>query len=123
MSRLTKLRALKWPTIAYEVQKNLTMSRHAYTAMPVVMNKAKFESLSPELQKVLIDSAQAAGRLQRDLNAKDETRMVADLKSKGMQVLETYDAAPFRRLVSGETRKAFVEKNGGELLAAVDATR
>src|SRR5205823_5859389 len=29
----------------YEVQKNLTMSRHAYTAMPVVMNKAKFDAL------------------------------------------------------------------------------
>jgi hypothetical protein len=39
-----------------------------------------------------------------------------------MQVLESYDAAPFRKLVGSETRKAFVEKNGSELLAAIDAT-
>jgi TRAP-type transport system periplasmic protein len=106
----------------YEVQKHLTMSRHAYTAMPVVMNKAKFDALAPELQKVLVESAVQAARFQRALNAKDETRIVADLRSKGMQVLESYDAAPFRKLVGDETRKAFVEKNGSELLAAIDAT-
>jgi tripartite ATP-independent transporter DctP family solute receptor len=106
----------------YEVQKHLTMSRHAYTAMPVVMNKAKFDALAPELQKVLVESAVHAARFQRELNAKDEVRIVADLRSKGMQVLESYDAAPFRKLVGSETRKAFVEKNGSELLAAIDAT-
>ncbi len=106
----------------YEVQKHLTMSRHAYTAMPVVMNKAKFDALGPDLQKVLVESAAQASRFQRELNAKDEARIVADLRSKGMQVLETYDAAPFRKLVGDETRKAFVEKNGGEMLAAIDAT-
>ena len=106
----------------YEVQKHLTMSRHAYTAMPVVMNKAKFDALTPDLQKALVEAAQQAARFQREMNARDETRIVADLRSKGMQVLETYDAAPFRKLVGDETRKAFVEKNGSELLAAIDAT-
>jgi tripartite ATP-independent transporter DctP family solute receptor len=107
----------------YEVQKHLTMTRHAYTAMPVVMNKGKFDALTPDLQRVLAEAAHAAGRFQRDLNAKDEMRIIADLKSKGMQVLETYDAAPFRKAVEAETRKAFVEKNGGDLLAAIDSAR
>jgi tripartite ATP-independent transporter DctP family solute receptor len=107
----------------YEVQKHLTMSRHAYTAMPVVMNKAKFDALPPELQKVVTEAAQAAGKYQRDLNAKDETKIIADLKAKGMQVIESYDAAPFRKTVEAETRKAFVDKNGGDLLAAIDAQR
>jgi tripartite ATP-independent transporter DctP family solute receptor len=106
----------------YEVQKHLTMSRHAYTAMPVVMNKAKFDALAPALQKALVEAAQLAARFQRELNAKDESRIVADLRSKGMQVLETYDAAPFRKLVGDETRRAFVDKNGPQLLAAIDAT-
>lgn len=106
----------------YEVQKHLTMSRHAYTAMPVVMNKARFDALAPELRKVVLEAAQAASRFQRELNAKDETRIIADLRSKGMTVLESYDAAPFRKLVGDETRKAFVEKNGGDLLAAIDTT-
>jgi len=106
----------------YEVQKHLTMSRHAYTAMPMVMAKAKFDSLSPELRKVLTESAQAAGRYQRELNAKDEAKIIVDLRAKGMTVLETFDAEPFRKIVVGDTRKSFVEKNGGALLTAIEAT-
>lgn len=105
----------------YEVQKHLTMTRHAYTAMPVVMTKARFDALPPEQQKVIAEAAQAAGRYQRELNARDEAKIIADLRANGMTVLETYDAAPFRKIVGEETRKAFVEKNGGELLAAIDA--
>ncbi|HUG23315.1 TRAP transporter substrate-binding protein [Piscinibacter sp.] len=106
----------------YEVQKHLTMSRHAYTAMPVVMNKAKFDALAPDLQKALADAAQHAANFQRALNAKDEASTIADLRAKGMQVIETYDAAPFRKLVGDETRRAFVDKNGSQLLAAIDET-
>jgi len=106
----------------YEVQKHLTVSRHAYTAMPMVMAKAKFDSLSPELRKVLAESSQAAGRYQRELNAKDEAKIIADLRAKGMTVIETFDAEPFRKVVVAETRKAFVEKNGAALLTAIDAT-
>ena len=114
--------AITYSARFYEVQKHLTISRHAYTAMPMVMSKAKFDALSPELQKVLTESAQAAGRYQRELNAKDEARIIADLRTKGMAVLESFDAEPFRKLVVEQTRKAFVEKNGGTLLTAVDAT-
>lgn len=105
----------------YEVQKHLTMSRHAYTAMPVVMSKAKFDALAPELQKILAESAQAAGRFQRELNDKDEKRLIADLRAKGMAVIEHFDAEPFRKLVVAETRKSFIEKNGNTLLSAIDA--
>ena len=114
--------AITYSARFYEVQKHLTISRHAYTAMPMVMSKAKFDALSPELQKVLTESAQAAGRYQRELNAKDEARIIADLRTKGMTVLESFDAEPFRKLVVEQTRKAFVEKNGGTLLTAVDTT-
>ena len=41
----------------YEVQKYLSMTRHAYTAMPVVMNKARFDALEPEYQKALLEEA------------------------------------------------------------------
>jgi tripartite ATP-independent transporter DctP family solute receptor len=115
--------AITYSAKFYEVQKHLTMSRHAYTALPVVMAKRKFDALAPDLQKVLTESAQAAGRFQRDLNAKDEARIVAELKTKGMTVQENFDAEPFRRIVVAETRKSFVEKNGDGLLAAIDATR
>jgi tripartite ATP-independent transporter DctP family solute receptor len=115
--------AITWSAKFYEVQKHLTMSRHAYTAMPVVMTRSRFEMLAPDLQAILLEATRTAGRFQRETNARDETRIIAELKDKGMKVIETFDAEPFRRLVSESTRKIYSEKNGTELLGAIDALR
>src|SRR5574343_1648805 len=62
-----------------EVQKYMSMTRHAYTAMPVVMNKAKFAALAPAQQQALIASALAAGTFQRALIPKNQARDTAYL--------------------------------------------
>lgn len=41
----------------YEVQKYLAVTHHQYVSEPLIMNKAKFDSLSPELQQILLDAA------------------------------------------------------------------
>ena len=107
----------------YEVQKHLTLTRHAFTAMPVVYSKQKFDALKPELQKVLLDSASDARLLQRNTNQKNEAGIVADLRKQGMSVIESYDPMPFKAIVGDVVRKAYVTKNGPELLAAVDAVK
>lgn len=107
----------------HEVQKHLTLTRHAFTAMPVVLNKAKFDGLAPELQKVLIDAAQEAKQFQRALNQKNEASIIAELRKSGMSVIENFDPAPFKAAMGDELRKAHVAKNGPELLAAVDAIK
>ncbi|HSV37033.1 MAG TPA: TRAP transporter substrate-binding protein [Ramlibacter sp.] len=107
----------------YEVQKHLTMTRHAFTAMPVVFSKQKFDALKPELQKVLVDSAGDAKLFQRTSNQKNEAGIIADLRKQGMTVIETYDPAPFKAIVGDAVRKSYVTKNGPELLAAVDAVK
>lgn len=112
-----------WSAKFNEVQKHLSMTRHAYTAMVIVMNKAKFDGLKPEHQKIILDAAAEGGKFQRELNAKNEMMMVADLKKKGMQVIENIDSAPFRKVVAEETRKLFIEKNGPDVINAIDAAR
>lgn len=107
----------------YEVQKHLTMSRHAFTAMPVVMNKKKFDALKPEQQQALLSAAQDAKLFQRQLNQKNEAGIIADLRRHGMTVVETFDPAPFRAIVGEPLRQSFVAKNGPELLNAVDAIK
>lgn len=107
----------------HEVQKHLTLTRHAFTAMPVVLNKAKFDGLAPELQKVLIDAAQEAKQFQRALNQKNEASIIAELRKSGMSVIENFDPVPFKAAMGDELRKAHVAKNGPELLAAVDAIK
>lgn len=107
----------------YEVQKHLTMTRHAFTAMPVVFSKQKFDGLKPELQKVLVDSAADAKLFQRASNQKNEAGIIADLRKRGMSVIENYDPAPFKAVVGDAVRKSYVAKNGPELLSAIDTVK
>lgn len=54
-----------WSAKLYEVQKYLSLTNHGYTPLIVVMNKAKFDALSPALQTALVEAAQEAGAYQR----------------------------------------------------------
>ncbi|HEU0201006.1 MAG TPA: TRAP transporter substrate-binding protein [Burkholderiaceae bacterium] len=108
-------------TKMHEVQKHLSLTRHAYTALVVVMNKAKFDGLKPQHQTVLLEEALAAARLQRELNAKGEAAALAQLRAKGMQIVENPDVNAIRALVRDETRRLYVEKNGDAVLKAIEA--
>jgi TRAP-type transport system periplasmic protein len=99
----------------YEVQKHLSLTQHAFTTAPLVMNQNKYAALSPDLQKVVIDSARQAGVLQREMNAASEASSLAELKAKGMQAVEQIDSGAFQRIVADEVRKEFATKHGAEL--------
>jgi len=105
----------------FEVQKHLSLSRHAFTTGPLVMNKAKFEALSPELKTILVETGKEAARLQWKMNEDSEAGSLAELKAKGMQVVETVDRDAFRKIVADEVRKDFVDKFGAELPTQIDA--
>ena len=110
-------------TKMYEVQKHLSLTKHAYTALIVVMNKAKFESLKPEFQQILLQEAANAAVFQRDLNARSEASALAELRKHGMQIVEKPDIDGIKAIVKDEVRKMFIEKNGDDLLKAIDAQR
>ena len=103
----------------YEVQKYMSLTRHAYTAMPVIMNKAKFAALTPSQQQALIESAVAAGTFQREFNRKSEAGDIAFLRSQGMQIEENVNPEPFRKLVAEPIKQLFAEKHGTQLVDAV----
>lgn len=112
-----------WSAKLYEVQKHLTLTNHAYSALIVVMNKAKFDALPPAHQQALIDSAREAGNLQRKLN-NDNTRIIIDnVKKAGLTVVESIDPAPFLEATK-PGRQTFFNKFGGEnYIKAIDADR
>ncbi len=112
-----------WSAKFHEVQKHLTISNHVYSPLILVMNKAKFESLPANVQTIVVDAAREAAKYQRDLNAGNAGKVVADLKKSGMQVIETVDMAPFQKIVSESIAKTFAEKNGPALLQAIEATK
>ena len=107
----------------YEVQKYMSLTRHAYTAMPLIMNKARFDRLPADQQQALIEAARAAGTFQRELNRMSEASDIAFLKSQGMQIDESVDPGPFRKLVTEPVKQLFAEKYGAQLVDAVANTR
>ena len=107
----------------YEVQKYLSLTNHAYSALLVAMNKAKFDALSPAHQKAVIEAAQEAGAYQRKLNNDNVAKILAEVKKAGLQVIEKVDPAPFFE-ASKPVRQMFTSKYGGEeYIKAVDAIR
>ena len=110
-----------WSSKLYEVQKYLSLTNHGYTPLIVVMNKAKFDALSPELQNAMIEAAKEAGQYQRDLNVKNEKEIITSLQKQGIEVIEKVDTQPFQAVIAEQVRKSFVEKHGDALLKQVDA--
>jgi TRAP-type transport system periplasmic protein len=110
-----------WSSKFWEVQKYLTLTDHAYSPTVAVMNKAKFDKMPAGQQNVLIDSARDAVKFHREFNAKENARIIGELKKLGIQVVEKPDMAPFRKIVLGPVMKAYNDKNGPELLKAIEA--
>ena len=107
----------------YEVQKFLSLTNHAYSALLVSMNKAKFDALSPEHQKAVVEAAQEAGAYQRKLNNDNMKKIIEDVKKAGLQVIENVDPNPFMEMTK-PVRQTFVSKYGGdEYIKAIDAVR
>lgn len=109
-----------WSAKLYEVQKYLSMSKHAYTPLIVVMNKKKFDELSPEIQAILISSAKEMGQYQRQLNKENEVMIIAGLKKAGVEVIEDLDRSKFEAIIAQKGRDYFKERYGDELIKLID---
>ena len=105
----------------YEVQKYLSITNHGYTPLPVVMNKAKFDALSAEQQEMLIAAAREAGAYQRQLNADQESTLLAEMEKDGLEIIRELDTTPFRETIETQVRQMYIDHNGDELPKAIDA--
>jgi len=79
----------------YEVQKNIVLTGHIIDYPFVMINDKKFQKLSPELQKILVDSINDArlwslGEVERENHA-----VLNELQEKGLNIVEV-DKAVWR---------------------------
>ena len=93
----------------YEVQKYLTLTKHAYSPTLVLFSKKIWDTLSPQEQGVLRECAVEGRAEQRKANRAAEEKSVANLRSKGMQVNEI-SAAEMVRI--REKSKVIYERHG-----------
>jgi tripartite ATP-independent transporter DctP family solute receptor len=105
----------------HEVQKYLSLTGHAYTAAPLVMNLNKYNSLTPKQQKTIRSAALKAAAYERDLNAQDQSGSLEAMKKAGTQVVMDPDANAFRNVVKDAVREMYVGKHGDALIKKVEA--
>ena len=71
-----------------EVQRYLSVTRHAYTPFLVLYSKRLWDQLSAQEQAVLREAAMEGQKVQRAANRALNEKSLASLKTKGMQVNE-----------------------------------
>ena len=78
-----------------QVQKHLSLTGHVYSPGIFLMSKAAFDKLSAADKTAFIESAKEGAKANRARDDEDDAKGVADLKSKGMSVVENLDKAKF----------------------------
>jgi tripartite ATP-independent transporter DctP family solute receptor len=78
-----------------QVQKHLTLTGHVYSPAIFLMNKATFDKLSAADKQVFLDAAKVAVAANRARVDDDDAKGVAELRSKGMQVIDSPDKTKF----------------------------
>ena len=72
----------------YEVQKYLSVTRHAYSPFFVLYSKKLWDQLNPQEQAVLREAALAGQTVQRDASRAQDEKSLAILRAKGMLINE-----------------------------------
>lgn len=104
-----------------EVQKFLSMTEHSYAMLVVVMNAKKFDSLPPEQQKIVKQTAAEAIAYERQLSIDREGKILSDLAERGMKINKDVDKAAFQKAVS-KTWDTYVSKFGDDMIKKIQAT-
>ena len=105
----------------FESQKYLTISQHAYAPNVIMMSMKVWNKFTPEQQKLLQESAQAAAEYNRKLDNDNGAQWLQFLKDKGMQVTEP-DVEAFRKAVEPVYRK-YEAQFGKDLIKSILETK
>ena len=114
---------LIYSTKIHEVQKYMSLTEHAYTALDVVMNLKKYQELKPEHQQALLDSLRESLTWQRKLNNDLEGQAIKGMRATGMQIEEQPDREAFRKIVVEPTAEEYVKRFGRETLTKIRNVR
>ncbi|MFO1412540.1 MAG: TRAP transporter substrate-binding protein [Burkholderiales bacterium] len=97
-----------------QVQKYMTLTGHVYSPALILMNKAKWDALSPADKQAFNEAAKEAVKANRARIDEDEKRAVADLRAKGMNVVDNVDKARFQATLTpvyADFSKRFGQEN------------
>lgn len=91
----------------HEQVKNLTITNHTYNTVGVVMNAERFNSLTEEQQKAIIDAAKEAGQYQSQLYKESEDKNIQAMIDAGVEI---YELTPAEREKIFKPTEEFAEQ-------------
>ena len=97
-----------------QVQKHLSLTGHVYSPGIFVMNKGSFDKLTAADKQAFVDAAKEGVKLNRARVDADDATGVAELRAKGMTVIDNVDKARFVTMlapVNAEFEKQFGKAN------------
>lgn len=106
----------------YEVSKYFSWTRHFATPDVILISKKVFDKLTPEQQKIFIETGKEATLKSRELWSAMEKEHIAELKKKGVQFNEVADVKPFVERVK-PVWKAYTDKFGTSLVDEIQAIK
>lgn len=97
-----------------QVQKHLSLTGHVYSPCVFLMNKGAFDKLSAADRQAFLEAAKEATKANRARVDEDDAKGVADLRAKGMTVVDNLDKTKFVQAltpVNAEFEKQFGKAN------------
>jgi TRAP-type transport system periplasmic protein len=97
-----------------QVQKHLSLTGHVYSPAIFLMSKGAFDKLSAADQTAFLEAAKEGAKVGRARVDEDDIKGVAELRSKGMTVVENVDKSKFIAAlapVNAEFEKQFGKAN------------
>ena len=97
-----------------QVQKHLSLTGHVYSPAVILIGKPLWDKLSDEDKNHFLEASKEAVKANRDRIDSDEKNGVADLRSKGMEVVTDLDKSKFQdalKPVFADLSKKFGEAN------------
>ncbi|QMV16194.1 TRAP transporter substrate-binding protein [Vibrio spartinae] len=88
----------------FEVQKYVNKTEHVRSWIYVLIGKRQLEKLPADLQKILLESAVEMQAYEHQLATEAETKLVDELKAKGMKFIEV-DQDKFRAIAIPAVKK------------------
>lgn len=107
----------------YEVTKFLSLTKHTYSMIALLISKRVMDKLTPEQRKAVIEAGKSATTLQRIEVAKNEKVLLEGLTKKGMTINQVSDMTPFRAAVQPMYVKSKAAVGDAMMNQALDAVK
>jgi tripartite ATP-independent transporter DctP family solute receptor len=106
-----------WSQGFYETCKYYSLTKHSYTAIPLVISEKYYQSLNPDMQQIIQQAAYDARDYERNIARRMNDAAIEKLRAEGIHI-NSVDTKPFKNAMKPVYRK-YEKVIGAKILHAV----